>query len=122
MERRETPLKTFDRPYARAVDLRRMEEVLARAYHSTSLRVGDVSWPSRDHTHRELSLDIHLWEHADGELIAWAYFRANGEFNVFVAPGTGHSEDVAFFDEDRKSTRLNYSHMSFSYDVFCLNK
>src|SRR5690242_21161239 len=28
----------------------------------------------------------------------------------------------AFFTEDRKSTRLNSSHMSISYAVFCLKK
>src|SRR6266571_6827794 len=31
-------------------------------------------------------------------------------------PGHGHLE------QDRKSTRLNSSHMSISYAVFCLNK
>src|SRR5882672_11666605 len=70
------------RPYAGAADLRRMEAGLARAYRSTSLRVGDLSWLSRESTHRELSLDIRLWDDDAGQLIAWTYFRANGEFNV----------------------------------------
>jgi GNAT superfamily N-acetyltransferase len=99
MERCEIRLETFDRPYAGATDLRRMEESLARAYSSTSLRVGDLSWLSRVHTHRELSLDIHLWEDASGQLVAWTYFRANGEFNAFVLPNTGHAEDTALFEE-----------------------
>jgi GNAT superfamily N-acetyltransferase len=86
------------RAYAGVADLRRMEEALARAYDSTSLRVGDLAWLSRDHTQRELSLDIQLWEDDAGQLIAWTYFRAYGEFNVFVMPNTGHAEDAALFD------------------------
>src|SRR5690242_21303478 len=31
-------------------------------------------------------------------------------------------ENVLLSDEDRKSTRLNSSHMSISYAVFCLKK
>src|SRR5690242_21229122 len=31
-------------------------------------------------------------------------------------------DDVAFARQDRKSTRLNSSHMSISYAVFCLKK
>ena len=56
------------RPYAGAADLRRMEAALAHAYSSTSLRVGDLSWLSREHTHRELSLDIRLWDDGEGPL------------------------------------------------------
>jgi ribosomal protein S18 acetylase RimI-like enzyme len=99
VERCEIRLETFDRPYAGVADLRRMEGSLARAYGSTSLRVGDLSWLSRIHTHRELSLDIHLWEDASGQLIAWTYFRANGEFNAFVSPNTGHADDTTLFEE-----------------------
>jgi predicted N-acetyltransferase YhbS len=84
------------RPYAGAADLRRMEAALAAAYGGTSLRVGDLAWLSREHTHRELSLDIRLWEDAQGRLIAWTWFRPDGEFNAFVAPGAGHA---ALFDE-----------------------
>jgi hypothetical protein len=76
-----------------------MEESLARAYASTSLRVGDISWLSREHTHRELSLDIRLWEDPSGELIAWAYFRPNGEFNVHVVPDSGHLDDMHLIDQ-----------------------
>src|SRR3981081_1939198 len=67
------------RPYAGAADLRRMELGRAHAFNSTSLRVGDLSWLGREHTHRELSLDIRIWDDGAGELIAWTYFRANGE-------------------------------------------
>lgn len=73
--------------------------MLARAFDSTSLRVGDLSWLSREHTHRELSLDIRVWEDDAGRLIAWTYFRPNGEFNVFVAPKSGFAEATALHDE-----------------------
>jgi ribosomal protein S18 acetylase RimI-like enzyme len=73
-----------------------MELGLAHAFNSTSLRVGDLSWLGREHTHRELSLDIRIWDDDAGELIAWTYFRANGEFNVFVTPGAG---SAALFDK-----------------------
>lgn len=87
------------RPYRGAADLQRMETALAHAYSATSLRVGDLSWLSRENTHRELTLDIRLWDDPAGELIAWSYFRANGEFNVFVVPGAGYDQDAGLFDE-----------------------
>ena len=91
----------YQRAYAGVVDLKRMEELLARAYACTSLRVGDLSWLSRDHSHRELSLDIRLWEDRSSPpgLVAFAYFRPYGEFNVMVAPDSGHAEDASLFDE-----------------------
>jgi ribosomal protein S18 acetylase RimI-like enzyme len=90
-----------DRAYAGVADLRRIEELLARGYASTSLRVGDISWMSRDHTHRELALDIRVWEAVSNptNLVAFAYFRSNGEFNVFVAPDSRHSNDAPLCDE-----------------------
>src|SRR3954449_4222021 len=84
------------RPYTGAADLRWMQAGLARAYPVTSLRVGDLAWLTRYHTHRELALDIRLWEDERGSLIGWTFFRARGGFNVFVAPG--HA-DAALLDE-----------------------
>jgi len=75
------------RAYAGVEDLRQMQSAVAAAFPSTSLRVGDLAWLARHHTHRELSLDIRLWEQWDGRLIAWTFFRSKGEFNLFVAPG-----------------------------------
>src|SRR5690242_21131965 len=37
-------------------------------------------------------------------------------------PGLEHARQQAADAEDRKSTRLNSSHMSISYAVFCLKK
>jgi predicted N-acetyltransferase YhbS len=86
------------RPYAGPNDLRRMEASLARAYRSTSLRVGDVAWLSRESSHRELSLYIRLWDDDAGNLDAWTYVRANGEFNVFIAPGSADATREAFIE------------------------
>src|SRR4051812_31846649 len=55
----------------------------------------------------------------DPEVVAAVQQSAGGVFD----PGTGSQDPV--FDEfkiDRKSTRLNSSHMSISYAVFCLKK
>src|SRR5690606_40371428 len=39
-----------------------------------------------------------------------------------VAPGTQGSIKARFYAGDRKSTRLNSSHVKISYAVFCLKK
>lgn len=84
------------RPYAGAADLRLMQAAVSRAYATTTIRVGDLAWVSRYHTHRELMFAIRLWEDAAGQLVGWTYFRARGGFNLFVAPGC--AED-ALLDE-----------------------
>jgi hypothetical protein len=63
-----------------------MQAAVARAFASTHLRVGDLAWLSRHHTHREFALDIRLWDDDRGQLIGWTFFRSRGGFNVFVAP------------------------------------
>jgi predicted N-acetyltransferase YhbS len=80
------------RPYAGAADLRLIQRLVARSYSSTGLRVGDVAWLSRYHTHRELAYAIRLWEDDAGRLLGWTYFRARGGFNLLVAPG--HTDDL----------------------------
>jgi GNAT superfamily N-acetyltransferase len=77
------------RAYAGVEDLRRMQAATARAFAHTTLRVGDLAWRVRTHSHRELSLDIQLWEDEDGSLMGWTFFRANGGFEVFIVPGSG---------------------------------
>src|SRR5690242_20809663 len=48
---------------------------------------------------------------------------AIGLLCVFVFAAGGHPWSVTFgYTVDRKSTRLNSSHMSISYAVFCLKK
>jgi len=83
------------RAYAGVTDLRRMQAAVAAAFATTSFRVGDLAWLVRHHTHRELSLDIRLWEGGDERLIGWTFFRSKGEFNVFVVPGCADDALVA---------------------------
>src|SRR5699024_12003963 len=40
---------------------------------------------------------------------------------AFISPKNGY-EELMRINEDRKSTRLNSSHVSISYAVFCLKK
>src|SRR5690349_20508055 len=52
-----------------------------------------------------------------------AHFDAAGQVQFAVAVGRGIALDhVAQVGEDRKSTRLNSSHVEISYAVFCLKK
>ncbi|MFN8637250.1 MAG: GNAT family N-acetyltransferase [Chloroflexota bacterium] len=81
-----------NRAYAGAADLRRMQASVADAYAITSLRVGDLAWLTRYHSHRDLSLHIRLWEDDSGQVVGWTYLRTFGGFNVFVAPG--HADET----------------------------
>jgi predicted N-acetyltransferase YhbS len=72
-----------------------MQAAVATAFAGTSLRVGDLAWLSRSRTHRELALDIRVWEDDTGALTGWTYFRSNGGFNVFAVPGR---EDAGLLD------------------------
>jgi predicted N-acetyltransferase YhbS len=96
------------RPYAGATDLRRMQAAVADAYSITSLRVGDLAWLTRYHTHRELALDIRLWEDDDRRLVGWTFFRSFGGFNLFVAPGCAEEgllhEMVGAIDEAARAS------------------
>src|SRR2546426_8174142 len=49
------------------------------------------------------------------------YHMAELEVQTFTA-GIGRDQDARFLGEDRKSTRLNSSHLVISYAVFCLKK
>ena len=64
-----------------------MQAAVADAYAITSLRVGDVAWLTRYHTHLDLGLRIRLWDDDGGRIVGWTYLRAFGGFNAFVAPG-----------------------------------
>ncbi|CAA9586197.1 MAG: Ribosomal-protein-S18p-alanine acetyltransferase [uncultured Thermomicrobiales bacterium] len=73
------------RPYRGAEDLRKMQALVSAAYEQTDMRIGDVAWIVRVHTHRELGLDIRLWEDG-GALVGWTFFQSSGGFNLFAAP------------------------------------
>jgi predicted N-acetyltransferase YhbS len=87
------------RAYAGAADLRRMQAAVAVAYAITSMRVGDLAWLTRYHTHHELSLAIRLWEDEAGRVIGWTYARSFGGFNLFVAPDLAPEALSALLDE-----------------------
>src|SRR5437868_12446993 len=53
----------------------------------------------------------------DRTLVVWG-----GEFGRTVYSQGGLTKDNYGRDQDRKSTRLNSSHVSISYAVFCLKK
>src|SRR5438477_2511024 len=54
-------------------------------------------------------------------VIGFGLHNATEGFGI-VAPLTGDAEPPSWHIGDRKSTRLNSSHMSISYAVFCLKK
>src|SRR5690606_9101727 len=58
---------------------------------------------------------------AEGVVNAWQELKPNIPI-VFTIHGTGEEEAIAMVKEDRKSTRLNSSHVKISYAVFCLKK
>src|SRR5437868_7734233 len=66
----------------------------------------------------ELRLLVHLIapQHIDCDLLDTAGGIGAGQSFVFKFRG------IRSFAEDRKSTRLNSSHVSISYAVFCLKK
>src|SRR5690242_20979571 len=49
-------------------------------------------------------------------------FRSTASFFSSFHAGAIEPRSLCFFAVDRKSTRLNSSHMSISYAVFCLKK
>src|SRR5437899_12411855 len=67
--------------------------------------------------HDALPICVHA--HAPGQL------AAHGDLLVLVEQGNFdsiHLHLICFQDIDRKSTRLNSSHLGISYAVFCLKK
>ncbi len=79
-------VRLTSRPYASVRDLQTMQAALAAAHAETHVRTGDLAWRARYHTHRELALEIRLWE-AGGSVIGWTWFRTRGGFDLFIAPG-----------------------------------
>jgi hypothetical protein len=75
------------RAYRGPADLCRMQDLVARRYAETHLRVGDLAWLVRAYTQPELTERIRLWNDETGELRGWTFHRDNGGFNVFPALG-----------------------------------
>src|SRR5690554_7108479 len=49
-------------------------------------------------------------------------YQQEHQFDLLAMGAYGHSRIREFFIGDRKSTRLNSSHVRISYAVFCLKK
>src|SRR5205814_8803873 len=65
-----------------------------------------------------------LFRSQDGRAfgLAGAYERIIGRVYFAVNPENIHNRQIVDLDRDRKSTRLNSSHLGISYAVFCLKK
>src|SRR5690606_40397070 len=74
---------------------------------------GGYSSHSRDY---KTFLDFFLESPLNDQDVSFLYFDKRG-----VAPSEGKWFKTTF-EEDRKSTRLNSSHVKISYAVFCLKK
>src|SRR2546426_9021381 len=62
-------------------------------------------------------------DHADHEpQRAGQEAELRGEHRTHQRAGAGNSREVVSEQQDRKSTRLNSSHLVISYAVFCLKK
>src|SRR5690625_6970506 len=69
---------------------------------------------------------------APTQLAGWRHVYSGKVRNLYepvsAAPGTSETllvvatDRISAFDQDRKSTRLNSSHVAISYAVFCLKK
>src|SRR5690625_5634051 len=72
--------------------------------------------------------EIIEWEKSIGfQSFRSAMNRSANEFDMVVTPEEFESwknkyKDILYMDGDRKSTRLNSSHVAISYAVFCLKK
>src|SRR5437870_10584961 len=91
-------------------------EVVSLVFFFSSRR-RHTRWP-RDWSSDVCSSDLFLHQGSslrflslEGTSIRWRVFVNSGQLNANLAIGT-----------DRKSTRLNSSHVAISYAVFCLKK
>src|SRR5690606_15700026 len=75
--------------------------------------VGDVGWRQNEQTYDAASIESSLG--IDPLTVLYVYLW---EVNRVFGPDAG----ADFDSEDRKSTRLNSSHVKISYAVFCLKK
>src|SRR5207245_7051392 len=86
--------------------------------HPHSTATPDATRPAQDQGRKRNNCFTSVWSDARPERhvwgSAWCYLE--------TSPGGSLSNSAAKLLRDRKSTRLNSSHGSISYAVFCLNK
>src|SRR5207302_9747922 len=95
------------------------DDVLVRV-HSECL-AGDVLGSQTCDCRAELEVSMRaIGEEGRGAVV---YLRRHAnDAPVGCGAGTGSPDDAAQILRDRKSTRLNSSHVKISYAVFCLKK
>src|SRR5438477_1564777 len=77
---------------------------------------------AKGHEGRHVLAELAVW-HADDGGLGDGRVREQDSFHLRREDRVAAAEDaLALAAEDRKSTRLNSSHMSISYAVFCLKK
>src|SRR5690349_23643561 len=67
------------------------------------------------------NLPVHRHEHQKKSTV-YAYTSELDDWRKKRQPKDDPEADADFVEEDRKSTRLNSSHVEISYAVFCLKK
>src|SRR5690606_41932194 len=82
--------------------------------YTTLFRSERAAQEPSDHQHRHL-------EHSAGEADRGSEL-GDSRHQTVAGPGAEVGADVQPRGEDRKSTRLNSSHVKISYAVFCLKK
>src|SRR5437868_9050501 len=102
----------------------------------TPLRMGDLDLPNRivmapltrmragsmDHVPTALQAEYYAQRASAGLIVAEATAISADGFGYADTPGLWSADQVRGWRLDRKSTRLNSSHVSISYAVFCLKK
>src|SRR5690349_22610634 len=100
-----------------AHDPRLLDELrsLGRAYGDTAVALAAVSLVRTDD-----EVEVYLREDGD---YGWR-LQAGGNHEPLAGPGEGYESKTHAMEAavDRKSTRLNSSHVEISYAVFCLKK
>src|SRR5690554_4117425 len=85
----------------------------------------ELYWPNLNMDIPALSFSRLRPSHTFGVIFAFGVSALIGT-SFYVAQRTGHTRlafgKLAYFVLDRKSTRLNSSHVRISYAVFCLKK
>src|SRR5690242_4915310 len=112
--------------FASKEQLKRLLEILSKSMDSQPplkpAQVIQELWPAETRTKRaaDVATEINRLRHA-----LYSYYEEEGDNDQIIISLPNRSPTVTngkHEKRDRKSTRLNSSHMSISYAVFCLKK